>query len=72
MPLYFFAFLLFSCWAFWLTVAIIYTVDTPFEAGSCGTSSAVWSRFTGQCKYYVGAEALAWTLCEYSISVSWP
>lgn len=67
MPLYFFAFLLFSCWAFWLSNAIIYTVGTPFEAGSCGTSNPVWTPFVGQCSYYVGAEALAWTLCKQPV-----
>lgn len=53
------------------TIGGIFTVHVPFSASSCSTSSAKWSRFTGQCGYYVGLEALAWTLCKpRRISVS--
>lgn len=43
-------------------------MHVPFSASSCSTSSAKWARFVGSCKYYVGLEALAWTLCTCCLS----
>ncbi|GAA5961423.1 hypothetical protein JCM8115_003444 [Rhodotorula mucilaginosa] len=62
LPLIFLAFLVFTALVMWACVGGIFTVHVPFSASSCSTSSAKWARFVGSCKYYVGLEALAWTL----------
>ncbi|GAA5869586.1 hypothetical protein JCM3774_005487 [Rhodotorula dairenensis] len=62
LPLIFLAFLIFTALVMWACVGGIFTVHVPFSASNCSSSSAKWARFTGQCGYYVGLEALAWTL----------
>ncbi|GAA5945788.1 hypothetical protein JCM10213_002728 [Rhodosporidiobolus nylandii] len=67
LPLFFQAFLWFCIFVFNIVCGAILTVKIPFSASSSSTSNPNWARFSGEAGYWVGYEALAWTVMGLSL-----